>query len=240
MNLIKLLIFLLKYYIFPLEFEEFPSTPRFSVFLVRRPVGLRSLPANLIDILLYGDYQRLTGSPVRRKLAKPVGRESEAHPAISAISLFPSPDFEPYHLSPTPGDKCRVPRSAKSWNPANPHPGDLTGLSRIIVEVLCPTLLVRPRANDLFPKGPLRREARRFPAYGLAISRKQKRQGRKATLPEDCLWWLKTAYFFRLHLRRKRTNPTSPLPRSNAVGGRGTVCTPTLSSSKPILILPPP
>ena len=36
----------------------------------RKPVGLRFLLANLIDILLYGDYQRVTGSPVKGKLAK--------------------------------------------------------------------------------------------------------------------------------------------------------------------------
>ena len=54
----------------------------------------------------------------RRKL-KPVGRESEAHPAISII---PSLDFERYHLPPIQGYKCRVPRIDESLNTANPRP----------------------------------------------------------------------------------------------------------------------
>jgi hypothetical protein len=49
-----------------------------------------------------------------KPIQQPVGRESEAHPAISII---PSLDFERYHLPPNQGDKCRVPRmfSVKSF-----------------------------------------------------------------------------------------------------------------------------
>ena len=52
---------------------------------------------------------------------EPVGRESEAHPAIS-ISIIPSLDFERDHLPPMQGYKGRVPRSAESWNTAKPRP----------------------------------------------------------------------------------------------------------------------
>jgi hypothetical protein len=50
---------------------------------------------------------------------QPVGRESEAHPAISII---PSLDFERYHLPPIQGYKCRVPRIGESLNTAKPRP----------------------------------------------------------------------------------------------------------------------
>jgi hypothetical protein len=50
---------------------------------------------------------------------KPVGRESEAHPAISII---PSLDFERYHLPPNQGYKCSVPQIDESLNTANPRP----------------------------------------------------------------------------------------------------------------------
>ena len=51
--------------------------------------------------------------------AQPVGRESEAHPAISII---PSLDFERYHLPPIQDYKCRVPQIDESLNTANPRP----------------------------------------------------------------------------------------------------------------------
>ncbi len=50
---------------------------------------------------------------------RPVGRENEAHPAISII---PSLDYERYHQPPIQGYKCRVPQIDESLNTANPQP----------------------------------------------------------------------------------------------------------------------
>jgi hypothetical protein len=46
------------------------------------------------------------------------------------------------------------------------HHGNLTALYRILMAVIYLTLIVRRRANDVFPKGHGRREARGFLAYG--------------------------------------------------------------------------
>ncbi len=46
-----------------------------------------------------------------------VGRESEAHPAISIIASL---DCERYHLTPIQGYKCYIPSIGESMNAAYP------------------------------------------------------------------------------------------------------------------------
>ena len=85
-----------------------------------RPTATQSLAKEMGNAQI---QEEVAGSPEAGSLLAQahqlVGRESEAHPAISII---PSLDFERYHLPPIQGYKCRVPQIDESLNTANPRP----------------------------------------------------------------------------------------------------------------------